>query len=115
MFSPCSMQQGKMFFVMGIIMATVQGKTVWIFVDFRLILSKKVIYILSFSGGYVRRIAPGGEKKLALQVRLSHPKHFSEFLTQMQVPRKKESTKSSFTGNDCSHTCNAAVGICFVN
>ena len=41
-FKYTSMQQGKMFFVMGIIMTVVQG-------------------------GYVRRIAPGGEKKLALQ------------------------------------------------
>lgn len=41
-FKYSSMQQGKMFFVMGIIMAAVQG-------------------------GYVRRIAPGGEKKLASQ------------------------------------------------
>ncbi|XP_028391458.1 major facilitator superfamily domain-containing protein 10-like [Dendronephthya gigantea] len=39
-FQYSSMQQGKMFFAMGIIMALVQG-------------------------GYVRRIAPGGEKKLA--------------------------------------------------
>ena len=66
-----------MFFVMGIIMATVQGKSVGICVDFRLILSKKVTYILSSPGGYVRRIAPGGEKKLALQVSyLVPPKTF---------------------------------------
>ena len=75
-----SMQQGKMFFFMGTIMALVQGecKVKYIFLVAHLIFSYKRnsnsksfivnTNINNFTGGYVRRIPAGKEVKIATVV-----------------------------------------------
>lgn len=75
-----SMQQGKMFFFMGTIMALVQGecKVKYIFLVTHLIFSYNrnsnsnlfivKTFIYNFTGGYVRRIPAGKEVKIATVV-----------------------------------------------